>query len=64
MHIGQEFRKFAVHHMGLNGLTVDGYVNHTVENMTRAVIEERPMNFREVDVFSRLMADRDSTSPR
>jgi ATP-dependent Clp protease protease subunit len=26
--------------------------------MTRAVIEERPMNFREVDVFSRLMADR------
>jgi ATP-dependent Clp protease protease subunit len=33
-------------------------MNHTVENMTRSVIEERPMNFREVDVFSRLMADR------
>ena len=63
MHYGDEFRKFAVHHMGLNGLTVDGYVKHTVnnhyvENMTRSVIEERPMNFREVDVFSRLMADR------
>ncbi len=42
----------------MSGLTVDGYVNHTVENMTRAIIEERPMNFREVDVFSRLMADR------
>ena len=26
--------------------------------MTRTVIEERPMPFREVDVFSRLMADR------
>ena len=26
--------------------------------MTRTVIEERPMNFREIDVFSRLMADR------
>ncbi|MCY7351198.1 MAG: ATP-dependent Clp protease proteolytic subunit [Cytophagaceae bacterium] len=26
--------------------------------MTRSVIEERPMPFREVDVFSRLMADR------
>ena len=51
MNQGQEFRKFAVHHLGLNGLTVDGYVNHTIENMTRAVIEERPMNFREVDVF-------------
>lgn len=42
----------------MSGLTVDGYMNHTVENMTRAIIEERPMNFREVDVFSRLMADR------
>ncbi len=58
MDFGKEFRKYAVHHLGMNGLTVDGYVNHTVENMTRAVIEERPMNFREVDVFSRLMADR------
>ena len=64
MNLQNEFRKFAVQHMGLNGLTVDGYMNHTienthqVENMTRSVIEERPMNFREVDVFSRLMADR------
>ena len=64
MNYEKEFRNFAVHHMGLNGLTVDGYVKHTVnnqhtvENMTRSVIEERPMNFREVDVFSRLMADR------
>ncbi|MBC3784067.1 ClpP family protease [Spirosoma utsteinense] len=64
MNLQNEFRKFAVQHMGLNGLTVDGYVTHTinnqhtVENMTRSVIEERPMNFREVDVFSRLMADR------
>lgn len=58
MNYGNEFRKYAVHHLGMNGLTVDGYVNHTVENMTRSVIEERPMNFREVDVFSRLMADR------
>ncbi|GAB3938754.1 ClpP family protease [Larkinella terrae] len=52
-----EFRNFAVHGRNLNGLTVDQYF-HQVENMTRAVIEERPMNFREVDVFSRLMADR------
>ena len=58
MDYGKEFRKYAVHHMGLNGSTVDGYMNHTIDNMTRAVIEERPMNFREVDVFSRLMADR------
>ena len=58
MNHGNEFRKYAVHHLGMNGLTVDGYMNHTIDNMTRSVIEERPMNFREVDVFSRLMADR------
>ncbi len=58
MNHGNEFRKYAVHHLGMSGLTVDGYMNHSVENMTRSVIEERPMNFREVDVFSRLMADR------
>ncbi|WP_159474430.1 ClpP family protease [Dyadobacter sp. 3J3] len=58
MNHGNEFRKYAVHHLGMSGLTVDGLMNHTVENMTRSVIEERPMNFREVDVFSRLMADR------
>jgi ATP-dependent Clp protease, protease subunit len=52
-----EFRKYAVHGQGLNGLNVDRYVQR-VENMTRAIIEERPTNFREIDVFSRLMADR------
>lgn len=57
MYNKDEFRKYAVHGMGLNGLTIDKYV-HNVENMTRAVIEERPTNFREIDVFSRLMMDR------
>ena len=36
---------------------LDTYMS-SVENMTRTVIEERPVNFREVDVFSRLMMDR------
>jgi len=53
----EEFRKFAVHHQGISGTTVDAYTG-AVENMTRAVIEERPTNFREIDVFSRLMMDR------
>ena len=51
------FRQFAVQGRHQNGLAVDKYINY-VENMTRSVIEERPVNFREVDVFSRLMADR------
>lgn len=52
-----EFRKYAIHNQGVNGLAFDGYVQQ-VENMTRAVIEERPTNFREIDVFSRLIMDR------
>lgn len=52
-----EFRKYAVKGQGINGLTFDSYVDR-VENMTRSVIEERPTNFREIDVFSRLIMDR------
>ena len=52
-----EFRKFAVKGQGINGLSIDRYVQ-TVENMTRSVIEERPTRFAEIDVFSRLIMDR------
>jgi ATP-dependent Clp protease, protease subunit len=52
-----EFRKFAIHSQGVSGTTFDKYANF-VEGMTRSVIEERPTNFREIDVFSRLMMDR------
>ena len=60
---GKEFRKYAVHHMGMSGNAVDDYVKASERGtsptgMTRTVIEERPMPFREVDVFSRLMMDR------
>jgi ATP-dependent Clp protease protease subunit len=53
----EEFRKFAVQGQGISGSRVDNYTQY-IENMTRAVIEERPTNFREIDVFSRLMMDR------
>ena len=52
-----EFRKFAVHNEGISGNSIDQY-GHYVNNMTRSVIEERPGNFREIDVFSRLISDR------
>ncbi|MBO7461121.1 MAG: ATP-dependent Clp protease proteolytic subunit [Bacteroidales bacterium] len=52
-----EFRKYAVHHRGINSNTFDQYAGE-ITNMTRSVIEERDMPFREVDVFSRLIADR------
>ncbi|GAB1449519.1 ATP-dependent Clp endopeptidase proteolytic subunit ClpP [Bacteroidota bacterium] len=58
MNFGKEFRNYAIKHKGFSSLKVDAYIESTAENMTRTVIEERPMNFREIDVFSRLMADR------
>ena len=56
----KEFMKFAVKDRGLSSHTVGDFVSsiYGPENMTRTVIEERPMPFREVDVFSRLMAYR------
>ncbi len=60
-----EFRKFAVHGRGVNGLFFDQYFQHlagtglpAVTGMTRSVIEERPTRFAEIDVFSRLIMDR------
>lgn len=58
----KDFTNYAVKHQGINRLGLEKYMNlqsqHTVNNLTRTVIEERPMPFREVDVFSRLMMDR------
>ncbi len=55
--MNNEFRKYAVFNRGISSNTLDQY-NGAITNMTRAVIEERDMPFREVDVFSRLIADR------
>lgn len=52
-----EFRKFAVHHIGMSGNTLDDYANK-INDMTQYVIEERPGNFRAIDVFTRLISDR------
>jgi ATP-dependent Clp protease protease subunit len=52
-----EFRKYTVHHLGMSGNTIDDYA-HKIDNMTQYVIEERPGNFRAIDVFTRLISDR------
>jgi len=57
MNIKKEFKSFATKGRGIQSMYVDSYM-HQVENMTRAVIEERPTHFREIDVFSRLIMDR------
>ena len=56
-----EFRKYAVKHLGMSGMHLDKYADVTVPNIhafTPQVIEERQMNIVGMDVFSRLMMDR------
>ncbi len=57
MNSSNDFRKYAVGHLGVSGNTVDDYARK-IENMTQYVIEERPGNFRAIDVFTRLISDR------
>src|SRR6187549_4184719 len=57
MNNNNEFRKYAVHHLGMSGNTIDSYAQR-IDNMTQYVIEERPGNFRAIDVFTRLISDR------
>ncbi|MDX2197026.1 MAG: ATP-dependent Clp protease proteolytic subunit [Cytophagales bacterium] len=58
MNIGEEFRKYAVHHQGISGTTVDKTIDYSIYNLTPNIIEERKMNAVAMDVFSRLMMDR------
>lgn len=53
----KELKQFAVQGGYASGVQMEDYIAN-VENMTRAVIEERPTHFREIDVFSRLIMDR------
>lgn len=56
----KEFIKYAASDHNISSQGAEDYISSAYgpENMTRTVIEERNMPFREVDVFSRLMADR------
>lgn len=59
--VGEEFKKYAVKHHGISSLKVERFTNSQLidpQMLTRSVIEERSTNFREIDVFSRLIADR------
>ncbi|HUH35691.1 MAG TPA: ATP-dependent Clp endopeptidase proteolytic subunit ClpP [Moheibacter sp.] len=54
MNYGEEFKKYASGHQGLNSLHVDSYI----QSMTPYIVEERKLNVAQMDVFSRLMMDR------
>lgn len=56
-----EFRKYAVQHLGMSSNSLDSYMKTSsmdVTNFTPYIIEERQLNAQALDVFSRLMMDR------
>lgn len=66
-----DFRKFAVGHLGMSSNTLDGYEKYldrqaagltsqlpSADYMNPYILEERQLNVTQMDVFSRLMMDR------
>lgn len=53
-----EFRKYATGHLGMNSLALEHYMQVQSSYISPTIVEERPMNVAQMDVFSRLMMDR------
>lgn len=58
MTLQDEFRNYALKQHGISSLKMDRYTSVTRNYITPYIIEERPMNITQLDVFSRLMKDR------
>lgn len=57
--MNNDFRKFAVQHLGMNGLSLDKYSQIVSGSyLSPSIMEERQLNVTQMDVFSRLMMDR------
>ena len=57
--MNQDFRNFAVKHLGMNGLALYQYAGSISSSyISPTIIEERQLNVAQMDVFSRLMMDR------
>jgi ATP-dependent Clp protease protease subunit len=53
-----DFRKFAVRHLGMNSQTLDDVIKTESQYLNPYILEERQLNVTQMDVFSRLMMDR------
>ena len=53
-----DFRKYAVGHLGMDGLTFDEMMKVQAQYLNPYILEERQLNVTQMDVFSRLMMDR------
>jgi len=53
-----EFRKYAVGHLGISSLNLERYQSQYNYYVSPTIIEERQLNVASMDIFSRLMMDR------
>jgi len=53
-----EFKKYAVKHLGISSATLHNYMSVQDDYISPTVIEERQLNVASMDIFSRLMMDR------
>ncbi len=53
-----DFRKYAVHHLGMNSQALDDVIKAESQYLNPYILEERQLNVTQMDVFSRLMMDR------
>ena len=53
-----DFRKYAIKHLGMDGLALDDVMKAQAQYLNPYILEERQLNVTQMDVFSRLMMDR------
>ena len=56
--IMNDFEKYAVKHLGMSHQVLNDVVSAQNHYMNPYILEERQLNVTQMDVFSRLMADR------
>jgi ATP-dependent Clp protease protease subunit len=58
MYDPNEFKKYAVKHLGISSMTLHKYTSVLNNYISPTIIEERQLNVAQMDIFSRLMMDR------
>ncbi len=53
-----DFRKYAIGHLGMNSMVLDDVLKHQAQYLNPYILEERQLNVTQMDVFSRLMMER------
>ena len=58
MDYGKEFEKYAMSDHGVSSMNMHYFKNQVDNSLTPYILEEREMRVTQMDIFSRLMADR------